>query len=428
MKNLSLLVLRLAVCLIACGAASSSAFDTIVLKSPDEQPGAGFGGSVSPVGDFDGDGLDDFIVSQYVYSGRDISVITVIPAGGTGAGDANGDGLADVIAGDMCGGQECEGRAYVFGGPDGSLMLELVSPNPWYLGLFGSSVGGAGDVDQDGHGDVLVGASAEWVRAYWCAGRAYVFSGHDGRPIHQLVSPRPKVNGEFGKSIASIGDVDRDGIPDFVVGAPREIPPGTVRDVGRAWVFSGSTGSLLFAVDSPNTPAEWGGEFGWSVASGGDLNRDGYPDLLVGAPGEDDEHGAAYAFSGRDGSLLFQLVPPPGVWARFGHSVAGGADLNRDGWNDIAVITRYEEPGRVYVYDGRAGEFLYGLAAPQVSTGIYAAFLSVAILGEVSQDGFAGLLVGAPADGFPPYRPTPFPPRRVAPGRAYLFVPSDGDQ
>ncbi len=156
---------------------------------------------------------------------------------------------------------------------------------------FGFSVASAGDVNNDGFDDLIVGAS--WNDAGGNnAGRAYVFSGQTGDTLHIFT-------GEaefdlFGASVASAGDVDNDGFDDLIVGAYSNDAAGS--SAGRAYVFSGQGGNTLYTFTG-----EASGDFlGWSVASAGDVNNDSFDDLIVGAFWNDaggTDAGRAYVFS-----------------------------------------------------------------------------------------------------------------------------------
>ncbi len=127
------------------------------------------------------------------------------------------------------------------------------------------------------------------------AGRAYVFSGETGALIHTLTSPNERPGGWFGYTVSGAGDVNGDGCEDVVVGANRENPGDSPRWAGRAYVFSGQTGTLLHTLISPNE--EQGGYFGHSVSAAGDVNGDGRPDIVVGAHNE--APGGSPAWAGR---------------------------------------------------------------------------------------------------------------------------------
>jgi hypothetical protein len=188
-----------------------------------------------------------------------------------------------------------------------------------------------------------------------------VFSGQTWALLHTLVSPNEEELGEFGHSVGGAGDVNGDGIPDIVVGAPYEDPPGTPFDAGRAYIFSGRSGESLHELISPNeTP---GGYFGRAVAGVGDMNGDGYDDVMVGAnrenPGSGPEGaGRAHIFSGRTGRLLYTLVSPnEEQWGYFGYSVAGAGDVNGDGHPDVMVGAYNETPSGSPSWAGRAYVF-----------------------------------------------------------------------
>jgi hypothetical protein len=199
-----------------------------------------------------------------------------------GIEDISGDGVPDLLAStgpDLLTG----GRVYVFSGADGALVRTLANGS-WD---FGSAVAAVGDVNDDGIEDVIVGD-----REVFGNGRAHLFSGADGAPIHSFVSPNPITNGGFGASVSGVGDVDGDGVPDLAVGARRELGDTDVRS-GRAYVFSGATGALLHELSSPFPEA--GGLFGLvgiGPANGGEAY------VVIGAQGEDggEEQNAGRAY------------------------------------------------------------------------------------------------------------------------------------
>ena len=349
------------------------------LESPSPGWYGCFGLAVSFAGDFDGDGFADIVVGApnedngvpdaggaYLFGGRDGRLLGALrsPApqfnGLFGwsvarAGDANEDGYDDVIVGALQenGGAVLAGRAYVFGGPDGVLLLTLELPSPQDYAGFGFSVDGGADVDGDGRDDLAVGAPGK-LAGEDDAGATYVFSGADGAPLHTIPSPAPEFRGYFGIDVTFIDDVTADGCGDLIVGAKLE-DGGTV-DGGRAYVLSGADGALVHTLESPN--CRYWGYFGYSVAGTDDLNGDGCRDVLVGAFGEhigETSCGRAYTFSGRDGSLLHTLTSPDQQdLGRFGWAVSGAGKVNDDPWEDVVVGAWSEDgdaqnSGRVYV-------------------------------------------------------------------------------
>jgi hypothetical protein len=340
----------------------------------------------------------------------------------SGGGDANIDGYADLIVG-ACyedGGATDAGRAYIFSGQTGVLLHLLVSPNPEIDGWFGASVSDVGDVNGDGHADVVVGADSEDAGAVG-AGRAYIFSGQTGGLVYTLLSPNAQLAGHFGWSVSGAGDVNGDGFPDVIVGAHCE--DGGETESGRAHIFSGQTGGPHCTLLSPYPEAY--GSFGISVSDAGDVNGDGYADVVVGAAYEDggaSAAGRAYVFSGETMDTLYTLESPkPELNGYFGISVSGAGDVNGDGFADVVIGTYSEDggaadAGRAYVFSGQTGDTLYSLESPNPElSGQFG--LSVSGAGDVNGDGFADVVVGACwEDG-----------GAVEAGRAHVFNGFTGD-
>ena len=311
-----------------------------------------FGLSVSGAGDVNGDGFADLIVgalngdnngnrSGYarVFSGADGSVLYTFDGDSifdqfgvsvSGAGDVNGDGFADLIVGannDDNNGTN-SGSARVFSGVDGSVLYNFDGDSQG--DIFGGSVSGSVDVNGDGFADLIVGAVLDDNNGN-DSGSARVFSGADGSVLYNFDGD--SAGDVFGASGSGAGDVNEDGVDDLIVGAPRDDNNGT--DSGSARVFSGADGSILFNFHGDDV----GDDFGRSVSGAGDVNGDGFADLIVGANLDDNNgnsSGSARIFSGADGSVLYTF-DGDSAGDDFGRSVSGAGDLNGDGLADFIV-------------------------------------------------------------------------------------------
>ncbi len=217
------------------------------------------------------------------------------------------------------------------------------------------------------------------------------------------------VGDHFGWAIAAAGDVNGDGVPDLIVGSPKDDTIGP--DAGAARVISGADGSTIheffgdFFYD----------EFGYSVAGAGDVNGDGYADVIVGAPFDDDNgtnSGSAWVFSGMTGHSL-HTVYGSSAGGRFGHAVDGIGDINADGVRDFIVSAAFDasngtEAGSVTAFSGSTGGVLTMTHGPSGSRLGH----SLAAIGDVSGDGVVDWLAGAPNQGL---------------GKAYLGDGASGD-
>ncbi len=395
-----------------------------------------YGWSVATAGDVNADGFADVIVGAisydngqtdegraFVYHGS-ASGLALTPAW-TGesdqasasygwsvatAGDIDGDGYCDVIVGAISydNGQESEGRAYVYGGSPLGLAAtpELTLESNQASAEFGVSVATVGDVNGDGFADVIIGADL-YDAGQTNEGRAFVYHGSAtgllSTPAWTGESDQGGAN--FGLSVATAGDVNGDGYSDVIVGSWQYDNGQT--DEGRAFVYHGSAAS-------PATAAAWTGEgnqldarFGWSVATAGDVNGDGYSDVIVGASlydnGQADE-GRAFVFHGSAAGLVTTpvwTVEGEANFAELGTSVATAGDVNGDGYSDVVVgVPFYGNPqqtqGRVYVYHGSASGLAMTpswTAMNDRSTGEFG--YSVATAGDVNGDGYSDIIVGA---------------------------------
>ncbi|MFN2195098.1 MAG: FG-GAP-like repeat-containing protein [Anaerolineales bacterium] len=229
------------------------------------------------------------------------------------------------------------GKIYIYDGRTGDL---IITQSPDTVQLFGYSATDAGDVNHDGIPDYIVGGPAG-------SGRAVVFSGADHQPLQEWTGD---LGSFFGASVAGAGDVNADGYADVIVGAP-STPNGLVE------VFSGQDGSLLWSREGLTA----GADLGVGLDSIGDINMDGVPDVVAAADaGGPAGTGQAYVFSGADGSLLLTMEPN-GSPSTYGVFFARGAgDMNLDGTPDIFIGDYNADGGngRAYVYSGSDGTIL----------------------------------------------------------------------
>jgi len=260
-----------------------------------------------------------------------------------GAGDLNNDGYDDVIIGAYWRGP---GKAYAHSGQTGELLWS--STGELSGDYFGWSVCGAGDVDNDGHADLIVGAIGNDAGGE-SAGRVYVHSGQTGELLWTFTG---EAEGDyFGSSVSGAGDVDRDGYGDLIVGAQLSDAGG--EQAGRAYLYSGRTGAVLRTF----TGESEGDRFGSSVAGAGDVNGDEYPDLVIGAPYNNaggTDAGRAYLYSGRTGLLLWAISGEE-AGDRCGGCVSGAGDVDSNGYADLIVGASSNDAGgtnagRAYVY------------------------------------------------------------------------------
>ena len=285
----------------------------------------------------------------------------------SGAGDVNGDGYDDVIVGAKTFNNDLsnEGRAYVYHGSTAGL-----SATPAWTGEgdqagaeFGFSVAGAGDVNNDGYDDVIVSAWG-FDNGHSSEGRAYLYlgsaAGVSASPV--WMDEGNQTSAGYGYSVAGAGDVNGDGYDDVIVGTP------LLFSRGRAYLYFGSATGLSA---TPDWTATGSGpvHFANQVATAGDVNGDCFADIIVGAREYQSFFGAAFVYLGSAGgpSLTADWTKVgPQDNARFGWSLGTAGDVNADGFDDVIVGARdYDNgqtnEGRAFVYTGSgAGICLVG--------------------------------------------------------------------
>jgi MYXO-CTERM domain-containing protein len=372
---------------------------TIIGASDDE-----LGISVAGAGDVNGDGYDDVIVGAYgylgytgralIYEGSASGLATTASVTFTGsavedyfgksvagAGDVNGDGYDDVVVGAY--GHGTYGTAYVY---DGSRTGPSTTPTTTIDGLstsyyLGNLVAGAGDVNGDGYDDVLIATTGAYP---------YKINVYQGSATGTRTTATTSIQeSTVVTAIASAGDVNGDGYDDIVVGCS-----GYSSSKGQAYLYDGSAGGVSSTAASTLTGETTSSYLGQAVAGAGDVNGDGYDDVVVGAYGYSSSKGRVYVYHGSSsglGTSATTTVTGDTAADRLGYAVSGAGDMNADGYDDVVVgATGYGGTGALFVYPGSASG-LDGTAADTI-TGSGALGYAVASAGDVNGDGIPDII------------------------------------
>ncbi len=359
---------------------------------------------------------------------------------GSTTGDVTGDGYADVWVG-VPGDDQADleaGAAYLYkGGEVREGLSDAVMTGQGRSQGFGSAVAKAGDIDRDGYVDLLVGAhtSDREEDDSDNVGAAYLYRGGSAPDSTPALTFRGEgAQGFFGVSVAGVGDVNGDGFPDVAVGGHRvavtaECGGGssTLPIVGRVYVFFGGprdemdeipdvvlTGETTLIPRDTASACRGGDEFGLRVAGPGDVNGDGYDDLVVGARGYDvgsdpatgQDAGRAYVFfggpwlSGVGAERADVVLTGTSAGDEFGGTVGGAGDTDGDGFADLLVggLLRDGVGTDSGVVSWRFGSssgvssFSRDLSGAAAGDNFGSA---VASAGDINADGFADFVVGA---------------------------------
>ncbi len=413
-----------------------------------ETPNDNSGVSLAAAGDVNGDGYGDFLIGANLNGATDAGAAYLVlggPGGWSlskrlgqaptieyvgeaasdnagisvaGAGDVNGDGFDDLLIGahlNNDGGADAGGAYLVLGSAaptSGSLSTAIQYSGEAAGNQAGRSVAGAGDVNGDGFADMLIGAPFNNDGGA-SAGAAYLVLG-SATPTSANLSTAVQYTGEAaghqaGQSVAMLGDTNRDGLADMLIGAPLNGDSGA--NAGAIYLVIGSAApaSNNLSAAGVQFSGSGGENVGQSVAGPGDVNGDGFADMFAGAPLNDSaaaDAGAAYLVFSRPGippnslSVVGIQYAGEGAGDQAGTNIGSAGDVNGDGFADLLVGAPFNssvDTGAAYLILGSAG-----LTSANLSTTIrYGGALTndqasaVSGAGDVNGDGLADLLVGA---------------------------------
>jgi hypothetical protein len=285
--------------------------------------------------------------------------------------------------------------AIYLGGPSGlSTAPDITLSTPPSAAYFGGPVAGVGDINRDGYADLVVGGSLPNH-----TGAVYVFLGSANGPAAQpsasLIGTTPYDH--FGFALASAGDVNGDGYGDVVVG-----DTWNSTATGHVYVYLGGAGGVAHTPIATFT-GTLGDGLGQALSTPGDVNGDGYADLLIGAfQTAGGATGAAYIYPGQPGGVgASPMVTLLGTLS-FATSVAIVGDVDGDGFSDVAIGAPTESgaqnsfEGRVYLYAGGVNGPSASPSATLSSTGTYLFGAALGGPGDVNGDSLADIIIGAP--------------------------------
>ncbi|MEZ4406982.1 MAG: FG-GAP-like repeat-containing protein [Polyangiales bacterium] len=365
--------------------AASAAVEFTVSAAPGTSVASAWGSFV----DANADGYADLAAAQpgvnqvRYYRGGTSFVLATTLSGTTGygasvdaAGDVNGDGLGDLIVGNPTANQAFVYYGTASTGLTTTIGATLTPPPGTPVTRFGAAVTTAGDVNGDGFADLIVGAPG--------SNRAFLFMGSATGPVSPGTPLVPTgASSNFGVSVATLGDINADGYDDIAVGT----------DGGETvYLWRGSATGLSSTPTLLTAPSGASG-FGRAVSGAGDVNGDGYPDVLVGA------YGSGQVFVYHSGASGVSNTPTTTLSVsgalQLGFSVDGAADVNGDGYNDIVAGSPLAD--RAYAFFGGAS----GVdGTPDVTVSNTARSdvgYAVSGLGDTNRDGVCDFAIGWPA-------------------------------
>ena len=392
-----------------------------------------FGAAMAAGRDVDGDGFQELIVGSplentgllfantggavRVFSLRpSVAVVAPMPLDFALIDDLNGDGSREYVIGS--GGSLC----FVDGSSDTVLFNSNVTTSP--SDFFGFALANFDDLDGDGQRDILATAPFADSAVGADTGAVYVVSSLFGIAIAIIdAGTYQQANGGFGHSVCVLDDLDGDGVREFAVGAPSSAASFSSPQSGIVLIHSGTNGAILNVLSGVAA----GDDFGWSLASGEDLDGDGVVDLVVGAPNALGGAGEVKVFSGTtltatNPTLLWSLAGTGN--SQCGFDVANAGDVNGDGTADVVVgepmysSSLVVEEGRTRVVSGVTGAVINSYAGEHA----YSQFgFAVSGVGDMDGDGVCDVAVASP--NFQLETPV-IPANLNAEGRIRIFLSS----
>jgi hypothetical protein len=349
--------------------------------------------NVKGVGDINGDGYDDFMVSIGYHSIQLFlgspnfkltpSIIFHYPGKETpnglgnmaGIGDVNGDGYNDfLLGGSYDNGAGGKGKVFLYyGGPHIDTIPVMEFSEPWIEDQFGSALQGVGDLNKDGYDDFVIGSQYNWSDG---KGRVYLFWGGDtisfarsmtfvdtqaiGKPIDSF----------FGVSVANIGDINRDGFDDIAISAGYNMSEPSE----KVYIYYGGM-AMDTIPDTVLTSNNLDYSFGRIIKRAGDLSKNGTADFCI---------------AGWTNIFIYNGLTKPLVIK--GYSLGAGGDINHDGYDDIII----GNDGKIRGYYGSSNFDTTSDFTIQTSDTLTGFSSDISIAGDLNGDGFDDIIAFAP--------------------------------